>query len=76
MQVGDDRHPGTKHFERLFSYSHLPEGPLRQVSSEFSAMADSMVFQLHDGPELTSGLRKLLEAKDCMVRAALLQATL
>jgi hypothetical protein len=24
-----------------------------------------------DGPELTVGLRKLLEAKDCMVRAAL-----
>ena len=24
-----------------------------------------------DGPELTAGLRKLLEAKDCFVRAAL-----
>jgi hypothetical protein len=24
-----------------------------------------------DGPELTAGLRKLLEAKDCIVRAAL-----
>jgi hypothetical protein len=26
---------------------------------------------LPDGPELTVGLRKLLEAKDCLVRAAL-----
>lgn len=25
---------------------------------------------LPDGPELTAGLRKLLEAKDCFVRAA------
>lgn len=24
-----------------------------------------------DGPELTAGLRKLLEAKDCLVRAAI-----
>lgn len=24
-----------------------------------------------EGPELTAGLRKLLESKDCMVRAAL-----
>lgn len=30
-----------------------------------------MVDQLPDGPELTAGLRKLLEAKDCFVRAAL-----
>ena len=27
--------------------------------------------QLPDGPEKSAGLRKLLEAKDCMVRAAL-----
>jgi hypothetical protein len=30
-----------------------------------------MVIALPDGPELTAGLRKLLEAKDCLVRAAL-----
>jgi len=30
-----------------------------------------MIRVLPDGPELTSGLRKLLEAKDCFVRAAL-----
>jgi hypothetical protein len=29
-----------------------------------------MALQL-EGPELTAGLRKLLEAKDCMVQAAL-----
>jgi hypothetical protein len=30
-----------------------------------------MVDDLPDGPELTAGLRKLLEAKDCFVRASL-----
>ena len=29
-----------------------------------------MIEELDDGPELTTGLRKLLEAKDCFVRAA------
>jgi hypothetical protein len=33
-------------------------------------LADSLAGKL-DGPELTAGLRKLLEAKDCFVRAAL-----
>jgi hypothetical protein len=30
-----------------------------------------MISDLPDGPELSAGLRKLLEAKDCFVRAAL-----
>lgn len=30
-----------------------------------------MIEVLPDGPELTAGLRKLLEAKDCFVRASL-----
>lgn len=29
-----------------------------------------MIRELPDGPELTAGLRKLLEAKDCFVRQA------
>jgi hypothetical protein len=34
-------------------------------------LAEAMIVELPDGPELTAGLRKLLEAKDCFVRAAL-----
>ena len=34
-------------------------------------LAEFAVHNLQDGPELTSGLRKLLEAKDAGVRAAL-----
>ena len=33
--------------------------------------AEGMIEELPDGPELTVGLRKLLEAKDCFVRAAI-----
>lgn len=65
-----DRHPATQQIARFFTFSHLPE-PLRQVSAECSDLADYMIEQLPDDPELTTGLRKLLEAKDCFVRAAL-----
>jgi hypothetical protein len=64
------RHPGTRHLIRFFTYSHLPE-PLQQVSAECADLAEWMIKTLPDGPELTTGLRKLLEAKDAFVRAAL-----
>ena len=34
-------------------------------------LAENMDVSLSDGPEKTAGLRKLLEAKDCFVRARL-----
>jgi hypothetical protein len=40
------------------------------VSKPVGDLANQMADQLPDGPELTTGLRKLL-AKDCLVRAAL-----
>jgi len=69
--VWTNRHPGTQHFESLFSFAHLPEGVLRDTSTQVNALACVMVATLPDGPELSAGLRKLLEAKDCFVRAAL-----
>jgi hypothetical protein len=65
-----DRHPGTQQIARWFSYSHLPQGEPRQISAMCAAMASDLIESLPDGPELTAGLRKLLEAKDCFVRAA------
>lgn len=65
-----DRHPATQHIARYFEYAHLPTD-LRLVSKEFSLLAEKMIEMLPDGPELTAGLRKILEAKDCCVRAAL-----
>jgi hypothetical protein len=65
------RHPGTVGIARYFSFDHLPAGPLREASTHCAGLAEQMVTSLPDGPELTTGLRKLLEAKDCFVRAAL-----
>lgn len=53
-----------------FEYEHLPPH-LQEVSKPFGILATQMNEQLADGPEKSAGLRKLLEAKDCMVRAAL-----
>jgi hypothetical protein len=68
----EGRHPSTAHFAPLFSFEHIAEGTLRSVSAQCAAHAQLIVNQLPDGPELSAGLRKLLEAKDCFVRAALL----
>lgn len=56
---------------RYFNYSHLPED-LQKVSKPFAALATHMVNNLPDSPEKHEGLRKLLEAKDCMVRAKIM----
>jgi hypothetical protein len=66
----DDRHPGTKHILHYFTWAHLPEH-LQPISRRMAETAFAVTAQLEDGPELTAGLRKLLEAKDCLVRAAL-----
>ena len=65
--------PILKHFE----YEHLPED-LKEVSKKFHDLAHDMVdklltnvSELYHNPELEAGLRKLLEAKDCFVRAAI-----
>lgn len=65
------RHPSVAHFEPLFAYEHLPKH-LQDVSRPFAEMAREMLGKLEDGPELTAGLRKLVEAKDCFVRQAVL----
>lgn len=65
------RHPGTQQIMRWFSYEHLPAGTPRHVSAMCAAMAGELLRGLSDGPELTAGLRKLLEAKDCLVRQAI-----
>lgn len=64
------RHPATEHLLRYFAYDHLPER-LQAVSKPCGDLAQEMVAALPDGPELSTGLRKLLEAKDCFVRAVL-----
>lgn len=55
---------------KYFDYAHLPAN-LMAISKPFGELAEKMNSELPDGPEKSAGLRKLLEAKDCMVRAAL-----
>lgn len=51
-----------------FGYDHLPP-QLQEVSKPVSDLAHLMEETLPDGPEKSAGMRKLLEAKDCFVRA-------
>ena len=55
---------------RWFEFQHLPSN-LREVSRPFCELADHVVRTIPSGPERTVALRKLLEAKDAAVRAAL-----
>lgn len=55
---------------QFFAYEHLPPH-LKNVSEPFHAMAHQIVRNLPRNPERTVALRKLLEAKDCAVRAVL-----
>lgn len=55
---------------KYFQYKHLPE-KLQEVSLPICHLAEAMDSFLPDGPEKSAGLRKLLESKDCFVRAYL-----
>lgn len=64
-------HEATERILRHFTFDHLPPA-LAEVSEPCSHLADYMAKdQQLEGPELTAGLRHLLEAKDCFVRAAI-----
>lgn len=56
---------------RYFAFEHLREGALRDTSAKFHALATELDETLPDGPEKSTALRKLLEAKDAAVRDAL-----
>jgi hypothetical protein len=54
---------------RWFKFDHLPQ-PLHPVAGEVAGLAHSINALVPDGREKSAGMRKLLEAKDCFVRAA------
>lgn len=70
MRDISNRHPATQQIARWFEYRHLT-GQALATSKRFHDFAEQLIEALPDGPELTAGLRKLLEAKDCAVRAAI-----
>lgn len=55
---------------RYFAYAHLPPH-LQTISKPIGDVAEQMDRTLPNSAEKTTGLRKLLEAKDCLVRASL-----
>lgn len=65
-----DRRPEVQKLWKYFDYAHLPPH-LQRVSRHYAVMVDVLMGMLPDSPELTVAIRKLLESKDCAVRAAL-----
>lgn len=55
---------------KYFAYQHLP-AHLQEVSKPIGDLATLMDESLSDSAEKSAGLRKLLEAKDALVRAKL-----
>jgi hypothetical protein len=66
----EGRHESVRQVASWFTYEHLT-GHARQTSEEVCRLVVGMLLTIPDSPELTVGLRKLLEAKDCLVRASL-----
>ena len=69
VNMEKQRHPSITHLLRFFKHDHLPP-KLQAVSKPFCYLAHD-VGSKYEGPEAAACLRKLLEAKDCAVRAAL-----
>lgn len=71
MMDVEDKKPTQQPVDRMlqfFEYMHLAP-QLREVSAPFGELAFHIVTALPMNPERTVALRKLLEAKDCAVRA-------
>lgn len=66
------RHQSVRHVAQFFEFDHLPAGLMRDTSRRFADLATALLADPLDGPELVVALRKLMEAKDCAVRAAML----
>jgi hypothetical protein len=60
----------TEPLLQFFEYGHLPPH-LQMISAQFHSLAHWIEQELPRNPERTVALRKLLESKDCAVRANL-----
>lgn len=71
LELFTGRNPSTLHMmTQLVPNRNLPQ-QLKSIAEECYNVGHTMAFTCPDGPELTTGLRKLLEAKDCFIRASL-----
>jgi hypothetical protein len=58
---------------QFFAWEHL-RNDLQVVSRPFGELAIKLASELPPNPETTTMLRRLLEAKDCAVRAVLFKS--
>jgi hypothetical protein len=66
------RHRAVQDVIRWLDYDQLPAGQPRDVSAAIALLAQAILDLIPaDDPELTRGLHRLVEAKDCLVRAAI-----
>jgi hypothetical protein len=70
VKLGSDNAGPSPSILKFFKHEHLPPH-LAEVSAPFSDIANWMADELPECAERSAGLRKLLEAKDCAVRAKL-----
>lgn len=65
--------PNYEPMLQFFEFSHLQRSELRDTSEMFAGLAHAVVNNIPRNPERTVALRKLLEAKDCAVRAMIMK---
>lgn len=65
------RHEATRHLMQWLEPNPRLDGIALDVSAVTWRAAIELAALLRDGPELSAGLRKLREAKDCLVLQAL-----
>jgi len=66
------RHPSTQEKMRwLTPNPNLPAGPPAEVSKDCHLLGLQLIGLLHDGPQLTIALQRLVDAKDAAVRQAI-----
>lgn len=70
IRTGDMKPHAPDFLLQFFAWAHLPPH-LQEISRPFGELASEIVNTLPSNPERTVALRKLLEAKDCAVRAKL-----
>ncbi len=56
---------------KFFKYEHLKHEEMRLISEQIANLAKFLEEKLPESAEKTAGMRKLLESKDCFVRAVL-----
>jgi len=67
----DQRHEATRHAMKWLTPNPRLDGVAADVATAAYYLAEHLLEILGDGIELTAGLRKLREAKDCFVLQAL-----